>query len=225
MRSRPPPRDVQKLVEDQVRRWRLDKQAREGGPDHPELWPLVTVSREHGSLGSAVAKHAADRLGFSFWDQEIVQLIALQTGAQEALVESLDERTRSALEDFVSEVLMGIESSVAEYVRQVARIVRTFDRHGSAVVVGRGAQFILDPVASFRVRVVCPYEIRVERIAELHKLSHRDAEREVRKAARDRQEFIRRHYQRDIGAPVHYDLVVNTGDISIESAADIVAAA
>jgi cytidylate kinase len=228
MRSIPPRRDVQRIVEDQVGKWKVERKKRLRDSLHDseaetEQWPLVTVSREHGSLGSAVAEAAARRLGFSFWDQELVHLIARETGAEEALVASLDERTQGAVEDFVSKLLVGVESSVAEYVRHVGRVVRTLERHGSAVVVGRGAQFILDPCYSFRVRVVCPPDICVARIAYLHGLSRKDAERRVREVMRERQSFIRRHYNRDIAEPTHYDLVVNTGYVSIESAARIVA--
>jgi cytidylate kinase len=180
------------------------------------------VSQEHGSLGSAVAELIANRLGFSFCDPETMQLMALQPEAQEALAESLDERERSALKDCVMQATQGIESTAMEEVRQLARVVGTFALHGSAVLLGRGAQFIVAPKASLRVRVVCPYEIRVRRIAELHSLSRRDVEREMRKVARDRQDFIRRRYQRDIGAPVHYDLVVNTGAMDTDPAAGAV---
>jgi cytidylate kinase len=228
MRSMPPRRDVQRIVEDQVGRWKVQrrKRLRDSRQDREapaECWPVVTVSREHGSLGSAVAEEAARLLGFSFWDQELVHHIARKSGAEAALVASLDERTRGAIEDFVSKLLVGVESSIAEYVRHVGRVVRTLERHGSAVVVGRGAQFILDPCFVFRVRVVCPEDVRVARIAYLHGLSRKEAERRVREVMRERRNFIRRHYDRDIAEPKHYDLVVNTGHLTVESAATIVA--
>ncbi len=222
--SRPPPRDVQRIVESQVRKWRIERDDRASLPDAELPWPVVTVSREHGSLGSAVAARAAEVLGFSFWDQELVQLIAEQTGAEQTLVASLDERTRTGIEDFISELLMGIDGSVAEYVRHVARVVRTFERHGSAVVVGRGAQFIIAPGICFRVRVVCPEEIRAARIAALHGLGEKEAIKHVRAVERERIAFIRRHYSADVNDPSHYDLVINTGHVDVAAGAEILAA-
>lgn len=220
----PSPRDAQKLVDEQLRKWGQSKRER-AGEAAPEPWPLITVSREFGSLGSAIGEQAAKKLGFSFWDQEIVHAIAEQTGAQEALLASLDERTRSRIEDFISESVIGAEATAAEYVRQVIRVARTIERHGGAVVIGRGVQFILAPEAALRVRVVCPSEKRVADYAEREGLSQRDAEKKLAQVERERKTFIRRHYDRDVGDPIHYDVVINTEHILPDAAADLIVAA
>ena len=120
------PQTTQKLVEEQVRKWQLDSKASDGREKKPPApWPLITLSREFGTLGAAMGQLVAEKLGFRFWDQEIVHAIAEQTGAQETLLASLDERSRNRIEDFISESLIGAEGTVAEYVRQVARVVRT----------------------------------------------------------------------------------------------------
>ena len=220
----PAPRDAQKLVEEQLRKWEQSKKER-AGQDVREPWPLITVSREFAALGATIGEQAAKKLGFSFWDQEIVHAIAEETGAPQALLASLDEQARSRIEDFISESIMGAEATVGEYVRQLIRVVRTIERHGGAVVVGRGAQFVLAPEAALRVRVVCPYERRVQRYAEREGLSKREAERKVMQVERERQAFIRRHYDRDAREPSHYDIVINTENILSDAAADLVVAA
>ena len=220
----PAPRDAQKLVEEQLRKWEQRKKEH-AGKGVSEPWPLITVSREFAALGAAIGEQAARKLGFSFWDQEIVHAIAEETGASQALLASLDEQARSRIEDFISESVMGAEATVGEYVRQLIRVVRTIERHGGAVVIGRGAQFILAPEAALRVRVVCPYERRVQRYAEREGLSEREAERKVMQVERERQSFIRRHYDRDVSEPSHYDIVINTESILPDAAADLVVAA
>ncbi len=222
----PSPRNTQKLVEEQVRRWQLDAKAAEGRRQKkPAPWPLITLSREFGALGAAMGRLVADKLGFSFWDQEIVHAIVEYTGAQEALLASLDERTRNAVEDVVSENLGGAVGTTGEYVRQVARVVRAIERHGGAVIIGRGAYFIVAPEAALRVRVVCPQALRIARFAEREGLDKREAERKVRQVERERRAFNKRHYGKEVGDPLHYDVVVNTGWTSHEAAADVVVAA
>jgi cytidylate kinase len=220
----PAPRDAQKLVEEHVREWEQREKGSAGKGVH-EPWPLITLSREFGTLGSAIGEQAARKLGFSFWDQEIVHTIAQETGTREALLASLDEQARSRLEDFIKASLIGAEATVVEYVRQVIRVVRTIERHGGAVVIGRGAQFVLAPEMALRVRVVCPYEKRVERYAQRENLGKREAERQLTQVERERQAFIRRHYDRDVGFPGHYDIVINTESIAPDRAADLVVAA
>jgi hypothetical protein len=223
----PTPRDIEHIVEMQIRRWQQQRQTQEQAQDEEkrEVWPLITVSREFGSLGSAVAEQVASALCFSFWDREIVQLVARQSGAEEVLVASLDERTRSSIEEFVGELLLGIEGTVAEYVRHVVRIVQTLERHGSAVIVGRGAQFVASPDRILRVRVICPRELRVARIAELLHISMRDAHDHVCQMDRERSSFVRDHFHRNVADPCYYDLVINTARTPVSAAADMILAA
>jgi len=220
----PSPRDAQKLVDEQVRKWEQGEKKR-AGEERPEPWPLITVSREFGALGTVTGEQTARKLGFGFWDQEIVHAIAEQTGIQERLLESLDEQTRTRIEDFIGESVFGAGTTAVKYVRQVIRVVRTIERHGGAVVVGRGAQFILAREAALRVRVVCPYAQRVAGYAKREGLSEREAERKLVRVERERQEFIRRHYDREVGDPVHYDIMVNTESLLPDQAADVLVAA
>ena len=220
----PAPRDAQKLVGDQVLRGEQGEKKRAGG-EAAEAWPLITVSREFGALGTTTGERAAHRLGFSFWDQEIVHTIAEQTGIQEALLASLDEQSRTRIEDFIAESVFGAGTTAAKYVRQVIRVVRTLERHGGAVVIGRGAQFILAPESALRVRVVCPLEQRVAGYAEREGLSQSEAERKMARVERERQTFIQRHYGRDVSDPSHYDIMANTENLSPDQAADVLVAA
>jgi len=223
---KPSPRDTQKLVEEQVRRWQLESKAKQARREKvPAPWPLVTVSREFGALGAAMGRVVADKLGFSFWDQEIVHAIVEHTGAQETLLASLDERTRNRLEDLVTENLGPTVGTVAEYVRQVTRVVRTIERHGGAVVMGRGAYFFLAPDAALRVRVVCPEAARIARFAEREGIDKHEAERRVRKLERERRSFNKQYFGKEVDDPHHFDVVVNTGWTTPEAAADVVVAA
>jgi cytidylate kinase len=220
----PSPRDARRLVDDEVLKW-AQKQRKGAGEQAAEPWPLITVSREFGALGTDIGRRAAEKLGFSFWDQEIVHTIADQTGIRETLLASLDEQARSGIEDFIAESVFGAKTTVAKYVHQVVRVVRTLERHGGAVVIGRGAQFILAPEAALRVRVVCPRQKRVADYAKREGLSEDEAERQVDSVDRERRGFIRRHYDRDAGDPVHYDIMISTECLSPEQAAGMVVAA
>jgi len=224
---KPSPRTAQKLVEKQVRKWQLDREASggRGAEKAPAPWPLITFSREFGARGATIGRLVADTIGFSFWDQEIVHAIVEHTGAQEALLASLDERTRNRIEDVFSENLGGAVGTAGEYVRQVTRVVRTIERHGAAVIIGRGAYFILPPESALRVRVVCPEALRIARFAEREGLDKHEAEKRVREVERQRRTFNKRYYGKEVDNPLHYDLVLNTGWTTQEAAAGVVIAA
>lgn len=221
--ARPATKHAQAMVEEQVRKWMMAKDASVG--EGPQVhWPIITVSREFGTLGATIAQKAGERLGFSFWDQAILDVIARETGVQQKLLETLDEHVRSRIDDFISEQVAGAQS-VATYVGHVVRVVQSFAEHGGAVVVGRGSQFIVRPETALRVRVVCPRENRIKGFAERQGLSADKAAREVDRQERERQEFHRRYYQREVNDPTAYDLVLNTESFQLAGSVDLLVAA
>jgi hypothetical protein len=220
------PRNLESLVTEQVRRWELEQQQQKREPrQRPERWPLITVSREFGAQGAAVGRAVAEGLGFDFWDKELVEAIAAQSRIRLTFLESLDEHARHRIEDLVSYLLLNMHGTGRDYLRQLSRVVHTLNQHGAAVVVGRGAEFILESAGALRVRVVCPFEERARGYARRNGLDPKAAERVVRDAEEDRRRFIRMHYERDLGDPSDYDLVLNTGTLSVANAAQLVTAA
>jgi cytidylate kinase len=226
MRPSQIPRHVDAIVEEQVRRWELQRNTRlREQQREPEPWPIVTVSREFGSQGAAVGQMVADRLGFSFWHQELVHEVAQRTGARETLIASLDEHLRGPLDEFVAQIFSGVEATAAEYVRQVGQVVHTLERHGGAVVIGRGAQFIVPSERALRVRVICAHEKRINGYASRQGVSEGQARKKVDDTDRERQAFYRKHYGQEVVQPNHYDVMVNTGALSLEAAAEVIVAA
>jgi cytidylate kinase len=226
MRPSQIPRHVESIVEEQVRRWELQRQAqRQREEKPPEPQPVVTVSREFGSRGAEVGALVAKKLGFSYWNQELVHEIAQRTGVREALVASLDEHIRSRLDEFIAHLFTGAEGTAHEYVRQVGHVVHTLERHGSAVIIGRGAQFVVRSDQALRMRVVCDHALRVKGYAERRGLSESEARRRVDETDRERRAFYRKHYDQDVELPVHYDLILNSGTLDLEAACEVATAA
>jgi cytidylate kinase len=217
---------VNDLVEQQVQRWMAEQQKRAKERVTPEPpRPIVTVSRQAGTQGTDLARHVAEALGFRLWDQELVQAIAEQSGAPEALLRAVDERARSAVQDLLSGILMGDASTETEYLAQLTRLFHAIAHHGGAVVVGRGAQFVIPSEQSLRVRVVGPVDVRTRNLAAVRQLPEGKARAEVERLDRERLTFLQHHYHRDAADPSAYDLVVNVGGITLKGAADIVVAA
>ncbi len=217
---------VHDLVEQQVQRWMAEQKRKgEAPPVREPARPIVTVSRQAGTSGTELARRAAEALGFRLWDQELVQRIAEQSGAPETLLRAVDERARSAIEDLLSGILMGEAGTETEYVAQLTRLFHAIAHHGSAVVVGRGAQFVIPTEASLRVRIVAPLDVRVRTLAGVRRTSEAEARAEVDRLDRERSTFIRHHYQRDAADPCAYDLVLNVGGVPPAHAADVIVAA
>jgi hypothetical protein len=185
-------------------------------------WPVITVSREYGALGAMVGKRVADRLGFKVWDRELLDAIARETGTTERRIEEIDERDQTPFDETLNDWLLGSRNTQGHYLVMLRSIVQGIARKGSAVIVGRGANFVLGE-ALLRVRVIAPFEVRVAGIAMRRQIPEKDARREVQRVEHERDAFVRRHFQQDVAHPRHYDLVVNTGRLSVELAGRIIA--
>ena len=119
------PRGLEAIVEEQVRRWETRKKSRAMRSMSNNIWPVITLSRQYGTQGAALARQLAEQIGFECWDKEIVEKIAEHSTAPARLFESLDEHRRSAISEMISSVMGDGNPSSAEYLREVNRIVRT----------------------------------------------------------------------------------------------------
>jgi cytidylate kinase len=207
---------IEEIVARQVVTWgqSLQAAAREGLA--PAYWPVITVSREFGAQGAALADRLSERLDFGLWNKDIVQAIAEDANASATLMASLDERRQKKVEDAVLGALMGSKVTNVQYVRSLMRLIQVISMHGSAVIVGRGANFICRPERTLRVRVVAPLADRVARHARLQGMDDRKARQEVTRRDAERAEFVEHSFHRRVDDPVSYDLVLNSSTFSLD---------
>lgn len=215
------PRSVDAIVEQQVQKWLQGRRAAQ--PSRPA--PVISVSRQYGARGAELARRVAETLGFHFWDQEILHEIARHTHVSERLVAAFDEHHRAAMIETVRSMMRAGPLSASEYFHELARVIHTIAAGGAAVLVGRGAQYLLDPQAVLRVRAVAPLETRVRGLRERRGIDDAEARAEIASVDADRAAFMRDHYGRDVEDPVGYDLVVNTATVPLDRAVELVVAA
>lgn len=219
------PRSLDALVEHQVRKWSTERKRVPTVVGTTRRWPVVTISREYGSRGSAVGRLLAERLGFDFWDKKLVQAIAEDCGASQRVIETLDEQRKNAFADILASFVQGHGLSAGEYFERLGRVTQVIADHGSAVIVGRGANYLVPSERVLRVRIVASVNVRVRGLMERGGLDEKTARTELRLVETERALFIKQAYSHDVTDPVDYDLVLNTGLLAVEAAVEIVVAA
>ena len=203
--------------------------------------PVVTITRQYGAGGSEVARRVARTLGWTLIDNEFVVEVARRAGlpaevvaAHEERAPSIDERLIRALataspETFVPAAAEGSEEVEEERLERITeRVIAEAAQHGRAVLVGRGAQYVLAqsaPAATLNVWVTAPREDRIRTIAARLQAPPAAAERTMddTDAARDR--YVRKWHGRSRQDPANYQLVVNTALLGYDGAAAVVVAA
>lgn len=212
---------VHQLIEEQVRRWEILKAEK----TETKTLPVITLSRQPGSGGKFVARSAAETLGLDLFHQELINAMAENADTSARVIRTLDERGVSMLEDWVSAAISDRHLWPDEVSRMLMQVIGTIGRHGKAVIVGRGANFVLPAENRFRVRIIAPLEKRVDCVAEAHGLPKKEAKQRVLRTESDRRAFVRKYFHSDIGDPANYDMVLNTGSLSVESAAAAICSA
>ena len=102
------PLPIQQLVDRQIKEWEIQKRTRRSDPgktpiDHHEF---VTISRTLGSGGNDIAHLLGQQIGWPVIDNEIIQVMARDDDTRERLYDSLDERDRGWVEDFLHTILL-----------------------------------------------------------------------------------------------------------------------
>lgn len=218
-------RKVEQIIEDEVRKWMYQQARRPRTGELALTWPIITVSREFGAGGSELGALLGERTGFTVWDREIVRAIAEESGCLDSSFNYVDERPIKAIDDIIHGTLMGSERTNIHYIRALVRIIRTIATHGAAVIVGRGAHYILRDEAVLRVRVVCPLDVRVQRYAEKQDLDLKQAHAFIQDMESQRREFVRLNFHRDVDLPSDYDLIVNSGSYTPDQLMNLISVA
>ena len=215
-------RSMEKIIEEQMQRWQLMHKQKKA---EKETLPVVTISREPGSGGRIIAQKIAAKLNAEVFQQEVLHEMARRAEVSEQMLATMDERGLTILEDWISSLVYDRHMWPDEYLKHLMNVIGSIGKHGRAVVVGRGANFILPPEQRFRVRITAPRRFRIRKVAQEFTLSEDDARRRVIKTESDRKAFIRKYFNADIADPDNYDLTINTKNLGIDHAANVIAAA
>lgn len=219
---------VESILERQAKSWEIRRQLAEQGGEasieamaHVPEGPWITVSSPAGSGGLELAHALAEKQAWQVFDREILRTISENTRTQEAVLAHLDQKAMGPLNEYLARLFDPRIPGRAPFHREMVRVIWGLAKQGNAVILGRGANWFLDPRYGVRVRAVAPIEVRAERIAARDGI---DLDRAREKAAaRDGQQadFIRQVYKQDIADPLGYDLILNLGQLSQETAVQL----
>jgi cytidylate kinase len=174
--------------------------------------PVITISRQIGSLGCQVARLAAELLGYRLVWREVINKAARCCGEPGAALADIDELG-----------LLGVNLSPKAsqaYVKAVGHVIDELAAEGDVVIVGRGGQAILRGLPNvLHVRVIAPADLRAERIALRHHIPLECAQAQVEVRDRYRRNYLKRFYHISWDDPELYDLILNTARLAPEAAA------
>ena len=197
--------------------------------------PIVTVSRQYGSGGSEVAAHIARLLGWSLLDNALIDAVAERLGTTRDEVEAREERVPSLAQRLADAMALGspemlppladasLPPSDERLLEVTRRVIAEAVAAGPVVLVGRGAQSMLaERTDALHLFCYAPKAALVARVMQRMGVEPHAAQKVVEETNRNREQYVRKYWNRSWSAHENYHLCVNTEWLGIEGAADLV---
>ena len=190
---------------------------------------IITISREFGSGGRSIGREVAAKLGIPFYDSELVEKIALETGFAPSFVEEHGEHAPSASRlsyAFAHAGVPGVMNgmSAADFLWSIqCSVILQLAEQGPCVIVGRNADYILkDRTDCLDVYIHAPDEARAERIVRLYGQSEKSIESRIQEKDKRRRINYQHYTGRNWGQAQNYDLCLDSAALGIERCVDII---
>jgi cytidylate kinase len=192
---------------------------------------VITVAREYGSGGAAIGQELAARLGWKLLDRELILELSRRAHVQPSEVSQMDEHPSSFIARLLKAFWIGNAypwSGPApdvvdpDYLVELSAIViREAAKLGQCVIVGRGAQCVLqEREDAFHVFVYGSRQEKLKRIRNRYP-TNTECEASLDEFDRIRTAYIRRYYQCDRANRHLYDLMINS-DAGIDLAVAVI---
>lgn len=206
----------------------------EQGPQHgfrgdavasPEQrWPdslTIAVSREAGARGGSIAKRVGRKLGWPVYDQDQLEFMSQSESPSQGLPESAQAWAESWLDNLIRHNSLSEDPAVV----RLARLVIALAAQGEAILIGRGAGYLLPTATTLHVRVIAPKAERVGYMKQYLRLTDDEAAEEVLRRDAGRAEYLRKHLHLRAQDPYPHDLILNSARLGEETCADLIARA
>ena len=190
---------------------------------------IITISREFGSGGRTIGRLVAEALGIPFYDKELVEQIALESGFAPKYVEENGEHSpgRNLFSyAFSPQGVPGVMNglSTADFLWNIqCGVILQLAEKGPCVIVGRNADYILkDRPDCFHAFIHADMDFRADRIVRLYGESEKSPETRLLEKDKRRRVNYQHYTGRTWGTAQNYDISLNSSAIGIEQCADII---
>ena len=196
--------------------------------------PVITISREYGSRGMAIAEKLTKvinerntRLGvgqvWRFISKEILEQAARELNMTPELIESLSFNTQNDVFDNLTMFFSNDFYTVNTKARNgVAKVIYGFAAEGHAVIVGRAAEAIVKDIAkSLKIKIEAPLDYRIRMVSQIENMSLSDAKKRCLDMDKKRQQF-RRYFENERPDVDFFDMNFNSSTLSDEEIIEMI---
>lgn len=187
---------------------------------------VITISREFGSGGRTVGRMVAEKLGYKFYDKELIEKVSGESGFAQQYIEELGEHAPG--KNFFSYAFVGRDStgmSHNDYLWIAQRkVIMELAEKGNCVIVGRCSDYLLkDRKDCLNVFIHAAPEKRAERIVQVYGENDRKPMQRLEDKDKKRKLNYRYYTDREWGRSQNYHISLDSGEFGIEYCAELIA--
>ncbi len=191
---------------------------------------IITIGRQYGSGGRELGEKLAKKLGYEFYDEELVTMAAENSNMHTSILHQADEMPTKSL---LYSIVTGMDSRFLNPYHELpindklfieqANIIKSLAKKDNCVIVGRCADYVLEnaEIPSVDLFIYASLEHKIERISTKYELEKNKAKDKIKKVEKNRKSFYNYYSNKEWGEIENYDLCINTSDISIDDALDV----
>ena len=181
---------------------------------------IITIARQYGSGGKKVGELLAERLGYQFYDREVLNMAADSASIHPEVAERFDQKpARSLLYNAYmastnpeEHLPLNQKLALAEF-----DAIRSLAEQGNCIFVGRCADMVLRKRSDLiRVFLHAPMDWRIQYAVKNYEVPEPLAEKTIKRTDKTRAEYYEFFTQRKWGESSNYDLCLNTALLGVE---------
>ena len=194
---------------------------------------ILTISRMFGTGANELGQSIAERLGYTFFNNEVIQMVAQQAKVSTDWVATMEKEAGGKFQKFLStlvpkslmELILNSDYTLRDeeiYTDILSHVIIKIADEGDAVILGRGSQYILkDRPEAYHILLVADLDYRIRYVQERFELTRKQALLAVAMEDKRRVNLYRKFGKVDYNQTDHYHLVFNMSSIDAMQVGDM----
>ena len=185
-------------------------------------YSVVTITREFGSGGRTIAKKLAEELGYDYYDYELVQKIAQESGFAEGFIEEFGEEVSTGgFFSFFGNNWGALNINDQLYFAE-RKVILELAEKGNCIIVGRCVDYILkDRKDTLNVFIYADMEWKKDRIVNLYGETDVDIEKRILEKDKRRKAYYKYYTDRKWNRAANYHISLESSELGIDTCVEI----
>lgn len=192
---------------------------------------VITIGREFGSGGREFGRLLAEKLGYEYYDKEIITEIAKKTSLSETYVKQIVEQTPHSLFPITTGNAFAYYGNnhlynVQSIFREQTNVITEMAKKSDCVIVGRCADYILEDLNPFKIFIYADEKSKIERclkkLDESESVNVKKLKKQIKNIDKNRARYYSFYTGKKWGDKLNYDICINTSDIEIGEAVSVI---